>query len=1101
MNVTELHLHTDKSLLDGLNNPEEYFARAKEIGMSHMAITDHGVLSNHREFQRQAKAAGITPILGCEMYISELGRLDRTPPKKRDETTEAYNHIIVLAKNAKGLDNLNTLSEKAWTEGFYTKPRIDIDLMEEYHEGLIVLSGCYGGLISKALLNGKTVQADTYARQFQDIFGDDFYMEIQGHNPAELNHGLLDLAKKHGIKPVVTSDCHYARKEDLWLEEAMLILSTSPKQAKNFDFDKSRKMDMLDRFNYLWPDRRMTFQEYQIYLRSATEHLELLAAQGIDDAPIRNTMEVAAKIEEYPYHENLDLLPVPASGDSKIILRDMVEKGAKERGTWGVPEYDARREEELSVIFEKDFDPYFIVEAETVQWGKEQGIMFGPGRGSGAGSLVNYELGVTEVDPIPNGLLFFRFINPERNDFPDIDTDVEDKRRYEIKEYLRRKYKHVASIATFGTFAGKNSVRDAARVFAVPLGEVNRALKGADWPPQMDFFKMFLDTEKGKEFAQKYPEVMKVAKFLHGRTRTQGMHAGGIVVSKEPIEKYAPMQSAVDNSDPAANRIPLIAVDMDEAASIGFIKYDFLGLKALSVISDTLKMIKDRKGIDVDLYNIGWDDKRVYTELSKGNTQGVFQAEGHTFTGWLKEAGASEFNDLVIGTSIARPGPLTTVGEAFKRRKFGQEEIEYAHPVMYEHTKETLGLIVYQEQVMQAMTDLAGMKMSTADKVRKIIGKKRDVKEFEQYKKEFVDGASEKVGREVAEKLWHDFEAHAGYSFNKSHAFAYSMVTYWTAWLKINYPIEFMTAVLRNEDDKDKSLEYLLETKRMGIRVMLPHVNASGESFEIQSNDQGEFIRIGLSNIKFVAEKAAHKLIAERPFANYEELHKFCMKKYSGLGARVTSSLNAIGAAAFEDNPRLGTERKNFYEYLNIPAFETRDLPDSIKRGLRPLDEFHEKEAFVCLGMVRKIKTGQGWARIDIVDETGTAGVFANEHHSIETGQLYVFLIANNRIARYITIADILAGEGGEFVDFLSVPELYDVPDGMYRVVSFNSKKTKKGDKMADAVLSDNQKNLLPALVWPSGFMKAYTAMKPGSVVDIKLGRTEDGTLFIDNVL
>lgn len=1101
MQSVELHLHTWDSLLDGLNNSEEYMARASELGMTHLAITDHGTLSGHREFQRAAKNAGITPILGCEMYISATDRFDKRSAAKRDDSTQAFNHLTVLAQNELGLKNLNRLSEIAWTEGFYSKPRIDLDALEEYNEGLIVLSGCLNGLISKALENGDEWNANMYARRFKDILGDRFFMEIQGHNPVERNHGLLAIAEKYKIKPVVTSDCHYARKEDLWLEEAMLILSMGPKESKNFDFTKSQKMNILDRFNYAFPDRKMTFQEIEIFLRSAEDHEVLLAKQGIGTEAIENTLLVAEMIGEYPYHEGLDLLPKLYDNPDEV-LREKVIAGAKKRGTFGIPEYDARREEELGIHKQMGFAPYILTIEDIISWAHSQDIWVGPGRGSGVGSLVNYELGITQADPIKRNLLFFRFVNPERNDFPDIDTDIEIKRRGEVKEYILRKYGHAASIATFGTFQGKNSVRDASRVFRVPLGDVNRALKGADWPAEMDFFEQWKDTERGKEFIKAYPEVIKLAKFLYGRKRTQGMHAGGIVVSNQPISDYAPMQSVKDTQDDAAPRIPLIALDMNEAADVGLIKMDFLGLKAGTIIQQTLGLIKERHDIHIDLYQLDYADPVIYKRLSEGHTKGVFQAEAAPYTNMLIDmGGVKNFEELVASNALVRPGAMkSTAGKAFIARKAGLEEIDYPHEKMKWFTEETYGVVIYQEQVMLTMTELAGMSMATADKVRKIIGKKRNVKEFEQYKKQFIDGASKNVSKKVAERLWKDFEAHAGYSFNKSHAEAYSMISYWTAWLKEYYPLEFMCAVLKEETEKDSRLDYLIETKRMGVRTVLPHVNASGIDFEIQNVDGKDAIRFGLSNIKFISKIIGRRLIEARPYDSYENLVKVATTKYSGIGARAVDSLNKVGAAAFDDNPRTGRERDNYYEYLAIPAFKTNDLSRTMKDQFRPLDEFSPDESFVSLAMVRGIKTGPGWARAEIVDETGSAGVFMDEHHTIESGQMYAFLITKNRIARYVTIDELMNDQGGDFQEFLEATGYPDMGEGHVRVVSFNSRMTRAGKRMADVTFCDEEKNMMTALVWPANFAMAHTKCKEGNVVRVTFEELEDGGYAVQSI-
>lgn len=1094
--VVELHLHDHFSTLDGKDTAEVYMKRAKELGMTHLAQTNHGTLSGHRAFQVAAKEAGITPILGVEAYFAVTGRTDRRSKSKRTDGTNVYNHLLVLAQNETGLQTLNKLNEKAWVEGFYNKPRIDFELLEEHNDGLIVTSACYGGLISQCIREGDMDAAMRYAAKFKSILPGRFYIEVQGHNPPELNEGLLRIADAMKIPAVATSDCHYAKKEDLWIEEAMLILSTNPKVNFDADFKKSQKMDMMERYNYLYPDRTMTFQEYEIYLRSAQEHRALFKKQGIDREDIlSNTLEIAKSIGEYPYHEALDLLPRP-KGDPDQILEKKVLAGLKKRGLDKKPEYlDRWYKEEKPVIIDKGYATYFLIVENMVTWAREQEIRVGPGRGSGVGSLTNYALGITDIDPIKYGLLFFRFINPERNDFPDIDVDFQDSRRHEVKDYLRRKFKHVASIATFAEFKDKSVIRDAARVYRVPLNDVNKALKGIDAPPTMDFYTLWKDSEQGQDFIKKYPEVIKLAKELEGHNRSMGMHASGIVVAKEPVNKYGPIETAKDPNDPAGPRVALLAMDMREAENVGFIKLDVLGLKGLTIIDDTIKSIKSIHGKDIVLADIPLEDKGVFAMINDGYTKGLFQAEGHTFTQWVLDNGVYEFNDLVIGTSIARPGPLNTVGKIFLRRRKGKEPVTFVHEIMEKYTRETLGCIIYQEQVMQAMMELGGMSGSKADKVRKIIGKKLDVSEFKPYMDEFVTGASKHIDKEVAESLWHDFEQHAGYSFNKSHAVAYSMVTYWMAWFKHHYPQEFMCAVLSREKDKDSRTDYLIEAKRLGIKVLLPHVNASEAGFSVE----GQAIRFGLSNIKYVAN-AASKIIEHRPYADYRALQEKVAEKGSGLTTRHLGALNAVGAAAFPDNPRKGTERENFYDYLQIPAFETKQLPPRVKMQFRPLDEYEQQGAFSVLGMVRDIRRGKGWAIIDILDETGSVGVFHTEHTPLEKGQMYAMLVADNRIVRYAPMEELKGTSDNTYVQFLWKKDLPDVTEGFYHVVAFQSRKTKAGKNMATLVVADEEKNMSCALVFPQAFSKAYTKCREGSTVMAEFKVTDDGAVFLENV-
>ncbi|QQO39747.1 DnaE-like DNA polymerase III alpha [Streptomyces phage Belfort] len=1094
MAYTELHLHDYYSTLDGLNSPDEYMIRAKELGMTHLAQTNHGTLLGHREFQKSAKNAGIVPILGVEAYISPTDRFDRRAKNKRTDGTNVYNHLIILAQGETGMKTLQTLNEKAWTEGFYNKPRIDMELLEEHNDGLIILSGCLNSMLCKAIEAGNVEEAHRIALEFRRILGDRFYIEVQAHNPVYMNHALFEIADKNGIKPVVTSDCHYARKEDLWIEEAMLILSTNPKFSRDFDFTKSQKMDMLERFNYLYPDRVMTFEEIQIYLKSAEEQLADFSRNGFEREDIvKNTEEIASRIEEYAFHQNLDLLPKPKNGNPDELLEKKARAGLRNRGLDKDPVYVERLEEELEIIKSKDFSTYFLVVANTIKWAKDNEILVGPGRGSGAGSLVNYALGITEVDPIKWGLLFFRFINPERNDFPDIDTDFEDRRRNEIKDYLTRKFKHVASIATVGYFKDKGVVRDAARVFRIDPAETDEALK------TIATFEEYQTSKATEGYRKKYPEVEKLANELRGRIRQTGMHAAGIVISKEPIANFAPIETAADPKDKTAPRRALVALDMNEAADLGLIKLDALGLKTLSVMGDAVKMIEQRTGRKIVLTDIPLEDKKVYDMISAGHTKGIFQCEAGPYTGLIMNMGGiSSFAELAASNALVRPGAMNTIGAEYIARKNGESPVTYPHEDMKWFTEETYGEILYQEQVMLTMTELAGMSMATADKVRKIIGKKKDVSEFEQYKAEFVEGASKKVSKAVAEKLWHDFEAHAGYSFNKSHAVAYSMISYWTAWLKTYYPIEFVYAMMKNENDKDVRTTYLIEAKRMGVKVKLPHVNHSDLDFSVEEDG----IRFGLANIKFISTNLGTKLIEARPYENYAALEAKVTEKGNGLNIRVLKALNAIGAATFADNPKRGDERHFFYEYLSIPAFEIPDMPEGVRNQFTPLSAFREDETSIIMGMVKNVKRGKGWSRIEVVDETGEASFFHKEDTLIAPGNMYAMLIANKRLARYVEISDFVRGSSNTFVRYVYSKNLSHVTEGFYYVVSNQTRKTKAGKNMADLVLADGEKNLYPVLVFPQMFHKAYGFCKEGGVIEATLKETQDGdSYFLDEVI
>ena len=1089
MSFTHLHVHSYYSLMDGLNSPLELVQAAKAAGQKAIAITDHGTLSSHREMQIACKEEGIKPILGVEAYISPTDRFDKS--SKTDKSIQAYNHIILLAKNKKGLENINALQEIAWNEGFYHKPRIDREVLNEYSEGIIVLSGCLNGLISKCIEKGELGEARLILKDFKQTFQEDFYVEVQSHNPPEINAALLDLADELKIKAVATGDAHFAKEEDRILEEALLILSTSPKADKDTDFDMSRNIkDMLDRFNYLYPDRRISFQDYNLFIQSRSEIEADFNKAGINRTDIyENTMEIANKIEEYDFYQGLDLLPVPKT-DADERLLELSEKGLERLQKASDPIYRDRLREELDIIASKNFASYFLVVADMINWAKENDIRVGPGRGSAAGSLVCYALGITDVDPIEYDLLFFRFINPERNDFPDIDTDFEDRRRKEVKDYLKKRFKHVASISTYTYFKDKGVVRDAARVFMVPLQEVNRALKS------VDTFEDFIDSPNTKEFRLRYPEVVWLADRLRGRIRSVGVHAAGVVVAKDDLRKFAPVESREDSQDKVSGRIPVVAYDMDTVADIGLIKLDALGLKTLSVISDTLGSIKKRHKKDISLSGLSMDDPKVYQMLSEGYTKGVFQAEATPYTNLLMKMGVDKFEDLAASNALVRPGAMNTVGASYINRKHGREAVEYTHTILKPFTENTYGVIIYQEQVMQACVHLGGMSWSEADKVRKIIGKKKDAKEFDQFKDQFVTGASKHITKKKAEELWHDFEAHAGYSFNRSHAVAYSMLSYYTAWLKTYYPLEFMFSILKNENDKDARTEYLIEAKRLGLSIKLPHINESDIYFSLQ----GESIRFGLAEVKFISDSIANKIIEKRPYRDYADFIDKASKKGSGINSRAITALNSIGGAAFDDNPRQGNEKDNYYEYLGIPTFNLAGIPPRIKAQARPIQDFDDLGSFVMFGMVKSIKRGTGWARVELVDETGSIGLFHTEQTQIETNQMYFILVGDNRIARYIKVSDIDPKSDDLFVDYLYRKE-YDLKEDEYIVVNFTPYTTKAGKTMSHIVLSNKDKELTRVIAFPTMYKMSLAKMREGMKCKVVLSKLDDGTLNIKEIL
>jgi DNA polymerase-3 subunit alpha len=1037
---------------------------------------------------RMAKEKGIKPILGLEGYMCADISDTRDKSEREGQQDLIYNHIILLAKNKLGLENLNKISELSWTDGFFKKPRFDFDILQKYREGIIVTSACPSSVIVKALEEEEFALAKKYIQWFKDNFGSDYYIEVMPHNEAHINKYLIELADEFSIKVVVTPDCHHVDQSQREVQEFKLLLNTHGKVNKEATYEKSKKQpNMMKRLDYLYgEDRQITFNKFDIHLLSYEEMKAAMELQGIDRPDIyANTLLLADTVEDYEIQDGLNLLPVQYKSPDKELAKIALE-GLQLRGLSENKEYLDRLDEELKIIKDKKFAPYFLVVQSMIAWAKKEGIMVGPGRGSAAGSLVCYSLGITDIDPIKYGLLFFRFINPERNDFPDIDTDIQDNRRDEVKDYLVRQYRHVASIATFLEFKDKGVVRDVARVLDIPLTDVNKVLK------LVDTWDEYCSSRTTAWFREKYPEVEVYGEQLRGRIRGTGIHAAGVVTSKDPIFRFAPMET---RSSPGSDeRIPVVGVDMEEAERIGLIKIDALGLKTLSVIQDAVAMIKENHYKDIDLDSLDLADAKVYEMLSDGYTKGVFQCEATPYTNLLVKMGVKNFNELAASNALVRPGAMNTIGKDYIARKHGKQNVSYTHQIMKEFTEDTYGCVLYQEQVMQACVHLGQMSMSEADKVRKIIGKKKDAKEFDVYKEQFVKGASSYIAPNQALDLWHDFEAHAGYSFNKSHAVAYSTLSYWTAWLKYYYPLEFMFALLKNEKDKDGRTEYLIEAKRMGIPIKLPHINDSDFDFKIE----GKGIRFGLTGIKFISTNIAEKYVAARPFSSYKELEEFTFTKGNGVNSRALNALRVIGAATFPDQPRNDAEiKENLYEFLNLPEFNI-SIPSHYYAFIQDVDSFEEKGSYILMGMVKAIKRGTGWSRVELLDKTGSVGIFDEEQTTIETGKTYLILATDNRIVSAIPV-DEIKGSPNALVKFLSYKQLPYSEEEMF-VVSFKPRMTKAGKKMASLTLADTSRELHSVTVFPTAFPRAYMNIEEGKAYKFSFGKTKDGTVTLEDV-
>ena len=1091
-----LHAHTHYSPMDGYSTVEEYMTRLKEIGANAMAITDHGTLAGHRDFQRATKEARIKPILGVEAYLSPTDRFDRRAKGTREEADSVYNHLILLAKSDKGLRNIQAGNRVAWNEGFYQKARWDFELIEEYSEDMIVLSGCLNGVIAKALARGDADAAFDWAYRFKNVFGRDFYIELQTHNPRAINSGLLHIADECEIKAVITDDCHHASPEDKVMQEVFLILSTHPKMDKTVNITDAQKLDLMDRFDYLYPERKMSFKDFDLYLEAYEEKQAKMHSAMFDREDLySNTLEIADKIEAYTYQEGLTTLP-DITDNPNEVLRVKIQKGLKEKGLADKPEYQERIERELEVITGKGFANYFLVVADMLQWARKQKIRLGLGRGSAAGSLGCYALDITGLDPLKYNLLFERFLDPERADYPDVDIDIQDTRRDEVRRYLVDTYGHVANITNINTYKGKKALKDAARVIGVPFSEVNKTMKildGIDEVTGHDVIAEFKKSPMAKAFNTKYPDVAKIAERLYGRINGYGMHAAGVVIANKPIAEYAPIETR--KSTGSDDRVEVVALDKDECEKLGLIKMDLLGLKTLSVIDDSIKLISRNQGVIVDIDSLSTDDPRVFKQLATGKTLGVFQCEAAPYTKLLIKMGCEDFNDLVVSNALVRPGAWNAIGEDYIAFKKGEKRPRSIHPDVEAYMAETFYQPVYQEQMMRLSVDLAGFTVGESNLLRKGIGKKkREV--VDSFRVQFVDGAQNKIQKAVAEKLWKSFEEAGAYAFNLSHAVCYSMLSYQTAWLKANYPLEFMCALLQNESNNEAITDYLLECKNMGIKIKLPHINRSERTFSVDD----EALRMGLVGVKYISDKVADRIIAGRPYENYTEFRTHVLTKGSGLNTRVLQALNTFGGAAFEDNPRPEDYKDHLYEYLGIPAFDSKLVTQRMKQEMRALEDYTDDETFFAMGMVKNVKRGEGWARVDMIDGTASAGAFTDQNTDIAKGQMYIFLISNNRITKAISLAGELDESEEVILDYLRRPTLEDIPEGMHKVLAARKWVSKAGNNTANLVVCDREKKLFSLMCYSKNFDKVRMFARLGSIRKFMVSRKKDGAVVIEDI-
>ena len=916
-----LHNHTFHSVLDGLTKIHDLVDKVKELGMEAAAVTDHGTMSGILDYYKTAKKAGIKPIIGIETYVATRSRFDRDPGKDKQRF-----HLTVLAMNNTGFHNLMKLSTRANLEGMYYKPRIDHDLLEELNEGLIVLSGCASGEIGVALKEDDYDRARDIAKWYKSIFGDRYYLELQDHGhpksnthwdvQAKINEGLIKLSKELDIEMVVTCDGHYLTHEYQDAHEILLCVGTG---------------------SYLSDEKRMSLKDFELHL---TDPRDIIDHWG-EEFPevIRNTKKIADRcdveielgrilIPKYPLpdgeNEHSYLLRLTYQGLLQRYNGASKEEAEKLDPDEIIPklsdEVRERAKMELGVMGNMGYEGYFLIVQDFINWGKSQGIVFGPGRGSAAGSIIAYALNITDLDPLKYGLLFERFLNPDRISMPDIDVDIQDTRRDEVIEYCAKKYgeDHVSNIATFGKMFGRMAVRDVARVLEVPYAESDRLAKLVPPPSQGRHIPLSVSIKEDADLRNEYEnnptakEVLDYAIQLEGTIRSHGVHACGVVIAPDTLVNYIPLEMA--QKGVVATQFP-----MGEVEELGLLKMDFLGLSNLTIINNAMRIIRKAYKKEINLSELPLDDKKTYELFQRGDTTGVFQLESAGMKRYLRGLKPTTFEDIIAMVALYRPGPMQFI-DSFIRRKHGEEEITYLHSGMKNSLKNTYGILVYQEQFMQISKEWCGFTGGQADTLRKAVGKKK-IDLMKKVKPEFVEGAV-KVGgatKEIAETFWTQLEEFANYCFNKSHAACYGLIAYWTAYLKAHYPDAFMAALMTSDhDDTDRLAIEITECKHMGISVLSPDVNESFVEFAVVPNENK--IRFGMSAVKGVGVGAVEEVLRAREDGPFTSVEDFARRvSTSKFNRKAWESL--IKSGAFDD---MGDRSDLLFNLDSITSFASK---------------------------------------------------------------------------------------------------------------------------------------------------------------------------------
>lgn len=889
MQYVPLHLHSEYSLLDGAIKLKNLCAYAKENNMPAVAITDHGVMYGAIDFYRTAKEMGVKPLIGCEFYVYQ-GELS-----EKNSSKTHLNHLVLIAKDKQGYANLVKLVSIAHCEGFYYKPRVNFELIKQYSEGLICLSACVQGELADLILQKELKKAKETAQKYKELFKDDYYIELQDHGldkQKRSNPDLINIAKELDIKLVITNDSHYLKKEDADWHDTLLCLQTNALKAD---------------------ENRFHFPNNEFYVKTVSElrdAFKWLDSETFEQA-IKNTVDIAEKCHLIIEMGNSPLphYEVPKNHTIESYLEFKVREGLKTRYKEITPEIEERVKYELGIIEQMGFSAYFLITWDFINFAKKSGIPVGPGRGSAAGSIVAYVLEITDLDPIRHNLLFERFLNPERISMPDVDIDFCIERRSEVIDYVSKKYgaDKVCQIVTFGTFAAKAALKGVARVFDIPFAESNKLSSYIPSNPGAKIDDALQDGMELKNLYDSDPEIKKLvdmSKSIEGIKNNIGMHAAGVIISHKPLNEIVPVQ-------PSKEGIIITEYPMADLEKLGLLKMDFLGLRNLTIISKTLKLIKQRHGLDIDINNIPLDDKKTYKMLTKGETAGVFQLESSGMKKLVRDLKPSVFEDLGALVALFRPGPLESgMVTDFVERKHGRQKITYAHPLLEPILKDTYGTIVYQEQIMQIFQTLAGYSLGEADMVRRAMGKKK-LDEMAKQKSLFIDGAAKNgMAAKNATELFEQIEKFAEYCFNRSHSAAYAFVAYQTAYLKAHYTVEYLSALLSSvANDQDKTQAYIEESLKYGIKVLPPDINKSYSEFTPDENN----IRFGLASIKQVGEIVVDSIINEREASgDFESIYDFCKRVDSKCSnKRVMEGL--IKAGAFSN---IEKSRKQLLENL-----------------------------------------------------------------------------------------------------------------------------------------------------------------------------------------